>query len=262
MADVDPRSTPNFSGSKAAGRLALAELAPAVAQQQELLFAHGASGGQQSVLLVLQGMDTAGKGGILRHVVGNVDPQGVHITAFKAPTTEELSHHFLWRIRRALPGAGQLGVFDRSHYEDVLIARVRQLVPTAQWAVRYGEIRDFEAELATQGVTVIKVLLHISNAEQKARLIARLARPEKHWKYHPSDVTERALWTQCQEAYDIAVKKTATAAAPWYIVPADRKWYSRLAVMNLLQEHLTDLALTWPKADFDVAGEQRRLAAS
>jgi len=211
---------------------------------------------------VVQGTDTSGKGGIMRHVVGSVDPQGIQYTAFKAPSVEELAHPFLWRIRRALPTPGHIGVFDRSHYEDVLIARVRDLAPAATLGRRYGQINRFEESVATAGTTVVKVLLHLSRDEQKARLQERLDRPEKHWKYHPGDVDERLQWPAYQEAYQLAVERCSSEAAPWHVVPADRKWYARLAVQQLLLEHLRLLAPRWPAADFDVEAEKARLAAS
>ena len=262
IAEIDPRSTPAFDGGKADGKDALVDLADAVSDLQERLFAESTAGGQRSVLLVVQGMDTAGKGGIMRHVLGAVDPQGVQITAFKAPTAQELEHPFLWRIRKALPSAGHIGVFDRSHYEDVLIVRVHDLVPRAQWARRYAQINDFEAGVVDKGTTIIKVMLHISNDEQQERLTERLDRSDKHWKFNPEDIDEREHWDEYQEAYQAVIDRCSTDVAPWYVVPADRKWYARLAVMNLLKEHLEELDPQWPEADFDVAAEQDRLADS
>ena len=260
LVDLDPRSTPGFEGDKVAGEEALAGLGDALAELQERLFAESKGGGKRSVLLIVQGMDTSGKGGILRHVVGALDPQGVHITSFKAPSAEELKHPFLWRIRNALPQAGQIGVFDRSQYEDVLIVRVHDLVPQSQWSRRYAQINAFEKKVAGSGTTVIKVMLHISSDEQKARLAERLERPDKHWKFNPGDLDERAHWAAYQEAYQVAIEKCSTEAAPWFVVPADRKWYARLAVTNLVLEHLKTLDPPWPKADFDVEAEKKRLA--
>jgi PPK2 family polyphosphate:nucleotide phosphotransferase len=214
------------------------------------------------VLLVLQGMDTSGKGGIMRHVVGAVDPQGVRHRAFKAPTEEERRHDFLWRIRRHLPEAGEIGVFDRSHYEDVLIVRVRDLVPEAEWRARYDLIEDFEREISAAGTSIVKVMLHISPEEQKQRLAERLERPEKHWKYNPGDVDERAYWPDYQAAYGDVLARCSTDVAPWYVVPADRKWYARWAVQQLLLRALAAIDPQWPPAAFDVEVEQRRLAAS
>ncbi|NYF96747.1 PPK2 family polyphosphate kinase [Janibacter cremeus] len=259
---IDTRGTPAFDGDKGDGKKALAALAGPVSDLQERLFAGATSGGRRSILLVIQGMDTAGKGGVMRHVVGNVDPQGVAITAFKAPTEEELRHPFLWRIRKALPHPGQIGVFDRSHYEDVLIARVHDLVPKSQWARRYGQINAFEQGVVDQETTIIKVMLHTSKEEQKERLAERLDRGDKHWKFSPVDIDERAYWQDYQQAYQAAIDRCSTDVAPWYVVPADRKWYARLAVMNLLKEHLEPMDLQWPEADFDVEKQRARLEKS
>ncbi len=251
---------PGFSGGKSDGKAALAALGDELSDLQERLFAEGRSGFSRSVLLVLQGMDTSGKGGVMRHTVGLIDPQGVRITSFKAPTEEERQHDFLWRIRRALPGPGYVGVFDRSHYEDVLVARVRSLVDAATLEQRYDEINAFEAELVEDGVVVVKCMLHISADTQKERLAARLANPEKHWKYDPGDLDERALWPDYRTAYEVALERTNTEVAPWHVVPSDRKWYRNLAVGQLLLETLQRMNPQWPVADFDVEAEQRRLA--
>jgi PPK2 family polyphosphate:nucleotide phosphotransferase len=262
LSSIDPRATRGFAGDKEAGKLALTELAPTISDLQELLFAHGRTGGAQRVLLVVQGMDTAGKGGVMRHAVGLLDPQGVRIKAFKAPTPEEKRRGFLWRIRNALPSPGEIGVFDRSHYEDVLVARVNKLARADVIERRYDSINAFEQELVDSGCVVIKVMLHISSEEQKARLTARLDRPDKHWKYNPGDVDERLKWDDYQRAYEIALERCNPEAAPWYVVPADRKWYRNLAVTQLLLDHLRGLKLDWPAADFDVKLERKRLAAT
>ncbi|MDQ0735651.1 polyphosphate kinase 2 family protein [Arthrobacter agilis] len=262
LASVDPDSTPGFDGGKAQGKAALADGAEALSSLQEKLFAESRAGSEIAVLLVLQGMDTSGKGGIVRHVMGLVDPQGVQHHAFKAPTDEEQQHDFLWRVRRQLPAAGLIGVFDRSHYEDVLIHRVRGLSPAAEVEQRYAAIQEFEGEVTASGTRVLKVMLHIGKDEQKARLAERLDRKDKYWKYNPGDVDERAYWDQYQEAYQVAIERTSTADAPWYAVPADRKWYARLAVQHLLTATLEDMQLSWPRAAFDVEAEKRRLAAS
>jgi PPK2 family polyphosphate:nucleotide phosphotransferase len=259
---VDPHSTPGFDGGKKAGTAALAAGADALSLLQEKLFAESRAGSGIAVLLLLQGMDTSGKGGIVRHVVGLVDPQGVQHSAFKAPTEEERSHDFLWRVRRQLPEAGMIGVFDRSHYEDVLVHRVRGLSPADEIEKRYGAIRAFENEVAASGTRMLKVMLHISKDEQKARLSERLERKDKFWKYNPGDVDERGYWQQYQEAYQTAIERTSTPDTPWYVVPADRKWYARLAVQHLLTATLEDMQLSWPPATFDVEAEKKRLAAS
>jgi PPK2 family polyphosphate:nucleotide phosphotransferase len=262
LASIDPRATPGFNGDKLAGKAALGELDATVSELQELLYAQGRTGGPRRLLLVVQGMDTAGKGGVLRHAVGMLDPQGVRIKAFKAPTAEERKRGFLWRIRNAQPAPGEVGVFDRSHYEDVLVARVNKLARPDVIERRYDAINKFEQELVDSGCAVIKVMLHISSDEQKARLMERLDRPDKHWKYNPGDVDERAKWGDYQRAYEIALERCNTDAAPWFVVPADRKWYRNLAVTHLLVEHLKGMKLAWPLADFDVKLEKKRLAAT
>lgn len=267
LADVDPDSTPGIEKKPGAHNKKEAEQQlesnrDTLDKLQERLFAESKFGGARSVLLVLQAMDTAGKGGIVRHVVGGIDPQGVQIFAFKAPTDEEKSHDFLWRVRTQLPKAGSIGVFDRSHYEDVLIHRVRGFSSPEVIEERYGIINDFEAELVASGTTIIKVMLQISSGEQKERLQERLDRPDKHWKYDPGDVDERLRWDAYQQAYQIALTRTSTEDAPWYVVPANHKWYARWAVQQLLLDALTKLDPEWPAADYDVEAEKARLAAT
>jgi PPK2 family polyphosphate:nucleotide phosphotransferase len=260
--DVDPEATPGFVGAKVEGRAALKQGERILTELQELLFANSRGGDDpRRVLLVLQALDTAGKGGIVRHVMGAVDPQGVKLTAFKKPTPEELEHDFLWRVRKAVPEAGLIGVFDRSHYEDVLIGRVRELAPLEEIERRYGAINEFEAELASSDTTIIKVMLHLSADEQKQRLQERLDRPDKHWKYNPGDIDERLLRPKYMEAFQVVFDRTTAADAPWYVVPADHKWYARLVVQHLLIAALEDMELDWPEADFDVEAEKARLAA-
>jgi len=259
---LDARGTPGFAGDKAASLTEVAPLAAEISELQERLYAAGREGGRRRFLLVIQGIDTSGKGGTVRHVVGHLDPQGLAVKAFKAPTAEERSHDFLWRVRRALPEPGYVGVFDRSHYEDVLIARVRQLAPKATITRRYATINRFERGLTDEGFTLLKVMLHISRDEQKQRLLERLDDPTKHWKYNPGDVDERALWDDYQEAYRIALEKTNTPEAPWFVVPADRKWYRNWAINHLVLEHLRALDLGWPPADFDVELERKRVLNS
>ena len=262
LASMATRETPGFDGDKADGKKAIALLGPRLADLQEQLFAEGRTGGHRRILLVLQGLDTSGKGGTLRHVVGAVDPQGVDITAFKAPTKEELAHDFLWRVRKRLPGPGMLGVFDRSHYEDVVVARVRELVDRRTWSRRYGTINRFEDRLAADGTTVIKCFLHISKEESKDRLLRRLDKPNKLWKFNPGDIDTRVEWEPTMEAYADALERCNTDAAPWYVVPADRKWYRNWAVMNILVEQLEAMKVAWPAPDFDPEEQRRRLLAS
>lgn len=263
LADVDPDSKPGFSGGKTEGARALAAGLDDLNQLQERLFAESRVGvTKDAVLLVLQAMDSAGKGGIVRHVVGGVDPQGVSLTAFKAPTDEERAHDFLWRVEKRLPEPGFIGVFDRSQYEDVLIGRVRALAAPEEIERRYTAINEFEAQAVASGIRIVKVMLHISREEQKERLMERLDRPDKHWKYNPGDVDERMLWDDYMAAYQTVFERTSTEAAPWYVVPANAKWYARLAVQELLLAALEDIDPQWPKADFDVEVEKKRLAAS
>jgi PPK2 family polyphosphate:nucleotide phosphotransferase len=259
---VDPGGRPVGPRDKKAAAAAMDELRTRLAALQEALFAEGSGGGRRAVLLVLQGMDTSGKGGVISHVAGLVSPQGLHIASFKKPTPEELSHDFLWRIRAQVPAPGFVGVFDRSHYEDVLVVRVNELVPEPEWRARYGVIRDFEAELATGGVTVVKCMLHISPQAQQERLLARLDDPAKRWKYNPGDLEVRGRWADYRAAYTDALRETDTDAAPWYIVPSDRKWYRNWAVATLLTETLEQLAPQYPPPDYDVVAERARVAAS
>jgi PPK2 family polyphosphate:nucleotide phosphotransferase len=258
---VPTDATPGFDGDKTEGKAELAALGDDLSDLQERLFAEGVAevGKGRSLLLVLQGMDTSGKGGVLRHTVGLVDPQGVRITSFKAPTDEEKSHDFLWRIRRGLPGPGVIGVFDRSHYEDVLIAKVRKLAPAEEIERRYQAINDFEAELLAAGTTVVKCMLHISADTQKERLLARLDKPHKHWKFNPGDIDERARWPEYRAAYEIALERTNTEVAPWHVVPSDRKWYRNLAIGHILHDSLARMAPEWPTADFDPEEQRKRL---
>lgn len=262
LADQDARATPGFDGAKKDGEEALAEGAAILADLQERLFAAGMLGDRRSVLLVLQAMDTAGKGGIVTHVVGQMNLGGVRYAGFKKPSQLELAHDFLWRIWNHVPAAGEVGVFDRSHYEDVLIGRVRGLADDAEIERRYGAINEFELELAESGTTIVKVMLHLSKGEQKKRLADRLERPEKQWKYTPGDVDERLLWDSYQDAYQVVFDRTSTAYAPWYVVPADRKWFARLAVQHLLIHALEELELGWPEPDYDVELQKARLAGS
>ena len=262
LSKLDPGSTPGSKLDKKSGAKELAEGAPEFAELQEKLFASSTADDNRSVLLVLQAMDTAGKGGIVKHVIGAGNPQGISSHSFKAPTDEEKAHDFLWRIRKELPAAGHIGIFDRSHYEDVLIHRVRGFSTPEVIEERYGLINDFEQELVDLGTTVVKVMLHISADEQKARLAARLDDPTKHWKYKPADVDERQHWPAYMEAYQIALTRTSTEVAPWHVVPADHKWYARLAVQSIMLDALRSLDLKWPAADYDVEAEKERLRTS
>ncbi|UFU07450.1 PPK2 family polyphosphate kinase [Ruania halotolerans] len=262
LSALDRRSTPGWKHGKKAAKKALTERGERLSDLQERLFAEGRTGGTRSVLLILQGLDTAGKGGIVRHVLGMVDPQGVDLASFGVPTPEEEKHHHLWRIRRALPKPGQIGVFDRSHYEQVLVVKVEGLEPAETTATRYDELVRFDQKTVAADTTVIKVALMVSHGEQGERLAERLDRHDKHWKYNPSDLATRSKWDEYQAAYQQIFERTSTDEAPWYVVPADRKWYARLAVTQLLLDALESLDLTWPEADFDVEEQRRLLTAT
>ncbi|MEV4627753.1 PPK2 family polyphosphate kinase [Micromonospora sp. NPDC049523] len=265
---IHPRTTPGLpragvvgTDPKAWARARVQEIGVELGRQQEMLFASAkvdpASG--RRLLLVLQAMDAGGKDGTIRRVAGTMNPLGLQIRSFGRPTEKELSHHFLWRIRRALPTPGYVGVFNRSHYEDVLVPRVESLVPEHTWRARYDEINEFEQELADGGVTLLKVFLHISYDEQLERLRSRLDDPEKHWKYEPADVDTRARWADYQAAYAEALARCSTSGSPWFVVPANRKWYRDWAVASLLRETFAGMHLTYPAPRFDVDRERRRL---
>jgi len=256
---VDTRSTLAVGGGKAAAEKLQKKLAPRLADLQEKLYAEGRTGGTRSVLLVLQGLDTSGKSGTIKHVIGQVDPQGARISAFKAPTPEEQRHDFLWRIKRRLPEPGFVGVFDRSHYEDVLVVRVRKLVPRSTWARRYDAINRFEEEVAAKGTTIVKCFLHISFDEWRERQLARLDDATKHWKFNPGDIADAALWDEYLDAYNDALNRCNSGAAPWYVVPADRKRHRNAAVTRLLVEHLDAMNLGWPPAQFDIDEQRARI---
>ncbi|MCL2780956.1 MAG: polyphosphate kinase 2 family protein [Actinomycetia bacterium] len=257
LAGYDTAATPLSPGGKDKALRAMA--ASPLAELQERLYAEATAGGRRSVLLVLQGTDTAGKGGVVNHVVELLSPEGVRVTAFKVPTPEEAAHHFLWRIRKALPSPGVVGVFDRSHYEDVLVPRVHELVPESEWRRRYEEINAFEADLAAKGTTVVKCFLHISHATQRERLLARLADPTKQWKFQEADLDERAYWSDYQAAYSGMLDACDSDAAPWYVVPSDRKWYRNWAIGELLRETLVELDPQYPKLDLDLPRLRLRL---
>lgn len=256
LADIDPGTTPGARKATATKDKSLD--AERLRLLQERLYAEGT----RSLLLVLQGMDTSGKDGTIIHVIGAVDPQGVQIAGFKAPTAEERQHDFLWRIRTALPPPRMMGIFNRSHYEDVLIARVRNLVPESVWSKRYEEINRFEREVTKSGTTIVKICLHISFDEQRKRLLARLMDPTKRWKFNPKDLEERERWPDYQVAYDAALFRCSTEAAPWYVVPANKKWYRNWAITRILIETLEEMDPRYPEPDLDIAALTERLAPS
>lgn len=242
---IDPSGTPDFRGDKKAGEEQLPAVREKLIELQEVLWAEH----QQKVLLVLQGMDTSGKDGTIRHVFEGVNPQGVRTVSFKKPSLEELDHDFLWRVHAKVPARGELVVFNRSHYEDVLVVRVHKLVEEKVWKKRYDHINDFEKMLTDTGTTIIKIFLHIDKDEQRERLQARLDDPDKRWKFNRGDLDERKLWNEYQEAYEDTIRETSTEHAPWYVVPANRKWYRNIAVTEILVHRMEQLKMKFPPAE-------------
>jgi PPK2 family polyphosphate:nucleotide phosphotransferase len=248
LSAVDPRDTGDFDGGKDEGVEAFDTLSERLGALQELLYADG----RRRLLVVLQAMDTGGKDGTIRHVFRHANPQGVKVASFKKPTEIELAHDYLWRVHPHVPGNGELTVFNRSHYEDVLVVRVHGLVPEETWRRRYEHLADWERMLVDEGTTIRKFFLHISKEEQAERLQARLDTPEKRWKFEAGDLTEREHWDAYQAAYAEMLCRTSTEAAPWFIVPADRKWFRNLVVAQTLVDTLTDLDLAHPEPDADL----------
>jgi len=249
LADHDPGATSGIDG-KAEGRAEVARLTARLEELHELLYADG----RHSLLVVLQGMDTSGKGGAIRKAFQGLDPTGVHVAAFKAPTEAELAHDFLWRVHSHTPAKGNISIFDRSHYEDVLIVRVHGLVPKTQWRARYEHIRNFESLLTGEGTVVRKFFLNMSKDEQAERLRARIADPTKHWKFRLADLDERKLWDDYQAAYEEAIRRTATPEAPWIVVPADHKWHRDLVICRTIVDTLEGLDLRYPDTGEDLSG--------
>lgn len=240
LAKCDPGETLGYDKARAAALLEKNQ--EALGHLGYALYAEN----RRSLLLVLQATDTAGKDGVIRHVLTGLNPQGVRVTPFKTPTPHELAHDFLWRVHAAVPAHGEIGVFNRSHYEDVLVVRVKQLVPEAVWKRRYNQIEEFEELLAESGTTIVKIFLHIDKDEQAERLQARLDDPEKNWKFNVGDLEDRKLWDDYQKAYEDAIAKTDCDAAPWYVVPANKKWFRNLAVSQILVETLQAMDLKIP----------------
>jgi PPK2 family polyphosphate:nucleotide phosphotransferase len=243
LADIDPDDTSEFDGDKDAAESRLEILSQEIADYQELLYAEH----KHKLMVVLQGTDTSGKDGAIRHVFQGVNPQGVQVANFKVPSQEELDHDYLWRVHKKVPGKGELVIFNRSHYEDVLVVRVHNLVPKEVWSRRYDQINDFERLLAEEGTTIVKFYLHIDQEEQRERLQARLDDPNKRWKFNPGDLKERQLWDSYLEAYEDVLNKTSTDWAPWYLVPANRKWYRNLVVATVLLKSLEKLEMRFPE---------------
>ena len=245
LADRDTADTSAAPGGKAETREATEPLVARLAELQDVLWARQ----DERVLVVLQGIDTSGKGGTVKKVLGAINPVGLRVKSFNVPTEDELAHDYLWRVHANVPAIGEIGVFDRSHYEDVLAVRVLELVPEARWRRRYDHINDFERLLTDEGTTIVKVFLHISKDEQKERLEARLAEPTKRWKFKRSDLDARAAWDEWEAAFEEAIEKTGTKHAPWHVIPADKKWYRDWAVATILVSVLEGMDLKWPEPD-------------
>ena len=245
LADHDPSDRSQFDGKKKAGKKRQAELASELADLQRLLWAED----KHKVLIVFQAMDTAGKDGTIRKLLARTNPQGVKVPNFKKPTPKELSHDYLWRVHQHAPATGEIGVFNRSHYEDVLVVRVLDLVPEQRWARRYEHIADFEQLLSDEGTTILKFYLHIDLDTQKERLQARLDDPEKRWKFNVADLDHRKLWSDYMAAYEDAISKTSTEEAPWYVIPSNRKWYRNLMVTQIVVDTLRGLDMEWPEPE-------------
>src|ERR1700688_4630832 len=249
IATIDPGDTRALKGGRAAADEALRGDQAALIELQTRMWAEHT----RSLLLVLQGTDASGKDGTIAHVFSGVNPQSTRVTSFKEPTAEEIAHDFLWRVHLAVPRAGEIGIFNRSHYEDVLVARVRKLVPKQVWKLRYDDITAFESLLHQGGMTIIKCCLLISKDEQRRRLEERLKDPQKRWKFRRDDLEDRALWKEYQAAYSEAMERTSTRSAPWYVIPSDNKWYRNWAVSRLLIETLTEMDPKYPEPP-DLAG--------
>ena len=249
LREIDPRDRSGFDGPKKEARKKLVELTDQLEVLQELLYAEH----KRKILVVLQGMDTSGKDGTVRHVFEGVNPQGVRVASFKGPTPGELDHDYLWRVHQRVPGKGEIVIFNRSHYEDVLIVRVHALVPEKQWSRRYQQIVDFERMLVEERTTILKFFLHIDQDEQKERLQARLDDPDKHWKFNVEDLKERQRWDEYIQAYEDVLNKTSTEEAPWYIVPANRKWYRNFVIATVLVDTLKGLKMEYPEQAEDLS---------
>lgn len=242
LADHDPGDLGGFAGDKDEGKHTLKKVIKRLEELQELLYASS----KHRLLVVLQATDTGGKDGTIRHVFEGVNPQGVKVASFKRPTEQELARDYLWRIHQEVPANGEIVIFNRSHYEDVLVVRVHSLVPESRWQRRYDHINDFERMLADEGTTILKFFLHISKEEQAARLRSRLEEPEKHWKFEQGDLAERARWDDYQAAFQEAIARTSTPWAPWYVVPSDHKWYRNVVIGTVLVETLESLGMEYP----------------
>lgn len=255
LSDFDPNDSSNFDGGKKEGKEALLKLNAELDKLQELLFAEG----KHRLLIVLQAMDTGGKDGTIRAVFEGVNPQGVRVTSFKVPTSEELAHDYLWRIHKQTPRKGEIVVFNRSHYEDVLVVRVHEMVTKDMWSKRFRHMNEFERLLVEEGTSILKFYLHIDLEEQAQRFLARVEEPDKHWKFNPGDLEERKYWTDYQKAYEDVLNKTSSDWAPWYVVPANKKWYRNLIVAEAIVDTLKKLDMKYPSDIPDLETYHKRL---
>ena len=251
LVDIDAGSKPGFDGDQEAGERFIADSSSEIANYQRLMYANGIHGDTHRVLIVLQGMDASGKGGIVRHVFSQVDPMGIHYHGFGKPSEEDLAHDYLWRIRRELPSNGWISIFDRSQYEDIVMPRITGSLPEETWRARYGQINDFEAELAGSGCAIIKIFLVSSRQAQRQHFLRRLDDPTRYWKFDPSDLEARDRWDDYMAAWQEVFERTSTSIAPWYLIPAEKRWYSRMVVSELLRTTMKNFNQTWPPLDAD-----------
>lgn len=258
LASWPTRDRSVFPVKRPEGEALMADIAERLDELQTRLYAEG----RQRLLVVLQGMDTGGKDGTIRRVFHTMDPQGVRVVSFKRPSSLELAHDYLWRIHRQVPGDGEVVIFNRSHYEDIAAVRVREIFPESVWSKRYGHINDFERMLADEGTTILKIFLTISPEEQRDRLQARLDDPDKHWKFDLGDLDDRALWPRFMEAYSDILSRTSTEHAPWYVIPANTKWYRNILIGDILARTLEGLGMEYPPVDFDPASVKIEDSAS
>jgi PPK2 family polyphosphate:nucleotide phosphotransferase len=250
LADVDPEGEPEIAGDKEEGLRELEVIRADISRLQRMLYA----GREHRLLIILQGLDGSGKDGTVRSVFSGIDPHGLRVVPFKSPTPAELDHDFLWRIHREVPAKGEMVVFNRSHYEDLIAVSVKNLAPKSVWERRFEHIVNFERLLADEGTTLVKFFLHISRDEQRRRLQARLENPDKHWKFHPDDIADSKRWPEFTSAYEEVITRTGSDPAPWYIVPANRKWYRNIVIATIVRETLARLELKFPPPAWDLKG--------
>lgn len=249
LTDFDPSGETELAGDKERGLALLEQMKSDLQELQRMFYA----GRRHRLLIILQGMDGSGKDGTVRSVFSGIDPHGFRVVSFKSPTPAELDHDYLWRVHRETPAKGEIAVFNRSHYEDVIAVKVKNLAPKAAWEKRYDHIVNFERMLTDEGTTILKFFLHISREEQRRRLEARLQNPDKHWKFNPEDIADRRLWPQFSEAYEEVLTRTSTAESPWFVVPANRKWYRNAVLSSIVRETLVKLDLKYPSPSWDLS---------